>query len=89
MEQVNGIIRKICIGDIKEGITYKKGQKMFGGVITIMDIVRDEAYHTHYGRVRYDIYVKKNNSEYTRLWKSFLDVPMTIEYDIEIEKNGS
>ena len=86
MDIANGIIRKITIGDLKEGITYKRNQKMLGGILTIVDIVKDEAFFREYGKIRYDIYICKNNSEYSRLWKSFIDVPVGLEYDIEIEK---
>ena len=82
---MNGIIRKISIGDIKEGITYKKGQTMFGGTIRVIEILKNEDYVREHGKVRYDIYIKKSDCEYIRLWKSFIDVPMAIEYDVEVE----
>jgi hypothetical protein len=82
---MNGIIRKISIGDIKNGITYKKGQDMFGGTIKVIEIIKNEDYIREYGKIRYDIYIKRYDCEYIRLWKSFLDMPMAIEYDVEVE----
>ena len=31
MEAINPIIRKITIGDLKQGLTYQVGQRMLGG----------------------------------------------------------
>ena len=33
IESINPIIRKITIGDLKQGLTYKVGQLMNGGYI--------------------------------------------------------
>ena len=89
--ELNGIIRKITLGDIKEGITYKRDQKMrvphSNAYLEIIDIVKDDEYFNHYGKVRFNIFVKPSNSDYARLWKSFIDTPVSIEYDIKIEEN--
>tara|TARA_R100000388_G_C7179114_1_gene127747 strand:- start:347 stop:628 length:282 start_codon:yes stop_codon:yes gene_type:complete len=87
--ELNGIIRKITLGDIKEGITYKKGQKMrvpnSNAYLEIIDITRDDEYFNYYNKTRFNVFVKPSNEEYTRLWKSFIDTPVSIEYDIKIE----
>ena len=36
-------------------------------------------------KIRYDIFIKKNDCKYIRLWKSFIDVPVAVEYDVEVE----
>jgi len=38
IESINPIIRKITIGDLKQGLTYKVGQKMLGGSVEITAI---------------------------------------------------
>ena len=82
---MNGIIRKISIGDVKTGITYKKGQTMFGDTIRVMEILHNDDYRINTGKIRYDIFIKKTDCEYIRLWKSFIDVPVAVEYDGEVE----
>jgi|TARA_R100000234_G_C4973133_1_gene167245 hypothetical protein len=82
---MNGIIRKISIGDIKTGITYKKNQMMFGNSIQVMEILHNEDFRANTGKTRYDIFIKKNDCKYIRLWKSFIDVPVAVEYDVEVE----
>ena len=42
MEILSGIIRKIVIGDIKNGITYVVGQPIMRGQAKITAIVHDE-----------------------------------------------
>ena len=53
---MNGIIRKISIGDIKTGITYKKGQHMFGNTIEVIEILHNDDYRINTGKTRYDIW---------------------------------
>ena len=43
LESINPIIRKITIGDLKQGLTYKVGQLMHSGSIEITAIIQDEA----------------------------------------------
>ena len=42
MELISGIIRKITIGDIKDGITYVVGQPIMRGRAKITAIVQDD-----------------------------------------------
>jgi hypothetical protein len=63
---MNGIIRKISIGDIKTGITYKKNQMMFGNSIQVMEILHNEDFRANTGKTRYDIFIKKNDCKYIR-----------------------
>ena len=44
MELVHGIIRKITVGDIKDGITYVVGQPIMRGRAKITAIVQDDLY---------------------------------------------
>ena len=80
-----GIIRKITLGDTKTGMTYKKGQYMFNNTIKIIEILHNHDFRYNTGKPRYDIYIKKSDCEFIRLWKSVIDVPVTIEYDVEVE----
>ena len=79
-----GIIRKISIGDIKEGITYKLHQSMMGGRIYIEQILQDLDYIENYGILKYDVYVSENGSDNIRVWKSFSNAEVAIEYDISV-----
>ena len=83
--EARGIIRKITIGDLKEGITYKVGQAMLGGQITIKSIIQDPDYLNKTGVNRYDILVSQQNAGVARLWKTFENMPVSIEYDINEE----
>jgi hypothetical protein len=85
----SGIIRKISIGDIKEGITYKVGQSMLGGRITIEQIMQDLESLQDYGINKFDVFVSENGSDNVRIWKSFMNVPTSIEFDISIENETS
>lgn len=78
-----GIIRKISVGDIKEGITYKVGQSMMGGRLYIEQILQDIDYLATYGISKYDVYVSENDSD-LRIWKSFENQSVSVEYDIAI-----
>jgi hypothetical protein len=75
-----GIIRKISIGDIKEGITYKVGQEMLGGRLIIEEIIRN--LDVPESIIQYDVNVSQRGSNHVRLWKSFINVPTSVEYDI-------
>ena len=81
-----GIIRKISIGDIKEGITYKLHQNMMGGRIFIEEILQDFDYLLRFGIEKFDILVSENGSKNVRIWKSFKNVPNSIEYDISVHE---
>lgn len=81
---MDAIIRKISVGDVKTGITYKKGQYMFNNSICVIEILHNDDYRANTGRTRYDIFIKKTDCEYIRLWKSFIDVPIAVEYDVEV-----
>jgi len=80
---VEGLIRKISIGDIKEGITYKVGQEMMGGRLTIEQILCNLDIPAP--NVMYEVYVSERSADEVRLWKQFVNVPVSLEYDISIE----
>ena len=83
MEAINPIIRKITIGDLKQGLTYKVGQVMFYGNMTVTAIIQDEAAWYKHQQVVYDVYVQKKGEDFSRPWKRFFDQPTAIEFDIE------
>ena len=84
--KAEGIVRKISIGDLKNGITYKVGQEMGGGRMTITEIKLDVETTDEIGTTKYDITVMEHGSEYHRKWKSFIGMPVTVEYDIDEEQ---
>tara|TARA_R100000458_G_C8072126_1_gene110455 strand:+ start:230 stop:511 length:282 start_codon:yes stop_codon:yes gene_type:complete len=83
LESINPIIRKITIGDLKQGLTYQVGQLMLGGQMEITAIIQDEAAWYKHQQVVYDVYVKADGEEFSRPWKRFFDQPTAIEFDIK------
>ena len=84
METINPIIRKITIGDLKQGLTYQVGQKMLGGSLKITAIIQDEAAWYKNQQVVYDVYIKKETEEFSRPWKRFFSQPTAIEYNTDV-----
>ena len=90
MEILSGIIRKIVIGDIKNGITYVVGQPIMRGQAKISAIVQDEMYFIRYKMLKFNIYIKREGSETSELWKAFFEltgVEYNIDYKDEYEVN--
>lgn len=83
MESINPVIRKITIGDLKEGLTYKVGQRMLGGTMEVTAIIQDEAAWFKHQQVVYDVYIKKDWEEFSRPWKRFFSQPTAIEYNTD------
>ena len=83
LEAINPIIRKITIGDLKQGLTYQVGQLMLNGTMEITAIIQDEAAWYKHQQVVYDVYVKTDADEFSRPWKRFFDQPTAIEFDIK------
>ena len=84
MEALNPIIRKITIGDLKKGLTYQVGQKMLGGSLEVTAIIQDEAAWYKHQQVVYDVYIKKDDEEFSRPWKRFFSQPTAIEYNTAV-----
>ena len=83
------LIRKLTIGDLKNGMNYLVGQPVMGGNAKITDIIEDEAYFREYNIIRYNVYVKKLSDGYIYLWKDFKQQPIAIEYNLNYEKYES
>ena len=81
-----GVIRKITIGDLKNGMNYIVGQTVMNGKAKITDIIEDEAYFREYGLIRYNVYVKRFDDGWTYLWKDFKNQPVAIEYNLNFEE---
>ena len=81
--EAQGIIRKISIGDLKEGLTYVVGQSQNRGRMEIVQILHDTAYLADFGINKYDVYVQKNGADVVMVWKSFMNGQITVEYDID------
>jgi len=82
-----GLIRKISVGDLKNGITYVVGQPVFGGRAEITEIRLDVDGSTARGCAKYDVLVMKVGSDVSRLWKSFEDMKVAVEYELEEAKD--
>ena len=90
MELINGLIRKIVVGDIKDGITYVVGQPIMRGKAKISAIVQDEMYFIRYKMLKFNIYIKMEGSETSELWKAFFEltgVEDNLDYKEEYEVN--
>ena len=81
------IIRKITIGDLKQGLTYQVGQKMKAGEIEVTAIIQDERTWIKNQQVVYDVYVKIKGEDVSRPWKRFFNQPTAIEYKVDISKD--
>lgn len=84
MEKTRALVRKITKGDFKQGLSYCIGQKMRtpAGEIEVVDIVIDTEWQQTYGKIRYNVYVEVDNM--IRIWKSFPEHDVTLEYDLSI-----
>jgi|TARA_R100001129_G_scaffold165509_1_gene132286 hypothetical protein len=86
MELINGIIRKIIIGDIKDGITYVVGQPIMRGQAKITAIVQDDLYFYKYNMLKFNVFIKMEDSESSELWKSFFSIT-GVEYNLNYEEH--
>ena len=84
--EAQGIIRKISIGDLKEGITYVVGQKMMRGELLLEQILHDVDYLANFGINKYDVYVSEVGTDNVHVWKSFMNGQISVEYDININE---
>lgn len=82
-----GIIRKIVVGSNpkNEGMSYQVNYPI--GSLFVTEIIEDVNHFHLFGRIRFLIYVKKPNEDYSILWKALEGVPVTIEYDISKSEN--
>lgn len=80
-----GLIRKITKGDFRTGLSYYIGQRLKTpiGEIVIVDITIDSAWAEQYGTMRYNLYAETD--DYIKVWKSFPEHDVTIEYDLGVE----
>ena len=78
-----GLIRKVSVGDLKNGITYVVGQPVFGGRAEITEIRLDVDGSMARGCAKYDILVMKSGADVSRLWKSFEGMSVAVEYELE------
>lgn len=80
LDNVN--IRKIIIGDIKEGIPYTVGQKILKHEeVYINKIIRDENAKFIFGNVAYLIYTKREGKQ-EKIWKLIEKQPVVVEFII-------
>ena len=85
MEAINGIIRKITGGDIKDGITYVVGQPIMRGQAKITAIVQDDMYFYKYNMLKFNIYIQMADKEDSELWKSFFELT-GVEYNLDYKE---
>ena len=85
MELINGIIRKITVGDIKDGITYVVGQPIMRGQAKITAIVQDDMYFYKYNMLKLNVFIKMENEEESELWKSFFKIT-GVEYNLDYKE---
>jgi hypothetical protein len=75
-----GEIRKITIGDVKNGFSFSVGTvvNVGGDEIKISKIVRDENSFFIFGSILYVIYVKNSNGE-EKIWNYIENQPVRVE----------
>jgi|TARA_R110002020_G_scaffold188209_1_gene386909 hypothetical protein len=86
MELISGIIRKITIGDIKDGITYVVGQPIMRGRAKITAIVQDDLYFYKYNMLKFNVFIKMEDSDTSEMWKSFFTIT-GVEYNLDYEEH--
>tara|TARA_R100000664_G_scaffold26740_1_gene37040 strand:+ start:391 stop:654 length:264 start_codon:yes stop_codon:yes gene_type:complete len=82
---MEGIIRKITVGDIKDGITYVVGQPIMRGKAKITAIVQDDMYFYKYNMLKFNIYIKMEDEEDSEIWKSFFKIT-GVEYNLDYKE---
>ena len=85
MELINGIIRKITVGDFKDGITYVVGQPIMRNKETITAIVQDDMYFYKYNILKFNVFIKMEDKEESEMWKSFFEIT-GVEYNLNYEE---
>ena len=85
MELVSGIIRKITVGDIKDGITYVVGQPIMRGKAKITAIVQDDLYFHKYNMLKFNVFIRMDGEEQSEMWKSFFNLT-GVEYNLEYKE---
>ena len=85
MELINGIIRKVTVGDIKDGITYVVGQPIMRGQAKITAIVQDDMYFYKYNMLKFNVFIKMENEEESEMWKSFFKIT-GVEYNLDYKE---
>ena len=85
MELVHGIIRKITVGDIKDGITYVVGQPIMRGRAKITAIVQDDLYFHKYKMLKFNVFIKMEDEEDSEMWKSFFNLT-GVEYNLDYKE---
>lgn len=82
-----GRIKKICVGDPKNGMHYRLDQTVMRnnpteGVIT--SIQEDVVNFLHYGMKSYVIYVKPRDTSYPEfLWRRYEGQPVDVVYEAQ------
>jgi hypothetical protein len=82
-----GVIHKIVIGnDQLNGLVFRVGQEAIKGSGNVVHlIIEDEGNYHLFGNVRYFVFYKTPAGE-ERLWKSYVGVPVGIEYETNSTK---
>lgn len=83
-------IRKITIGsDMKGGMHYVIGTKYKtpSGNFTLSNIIYDERHWMKYGTLKVDLYIVMAKEDSEILWKSFQDMPIAFEYNLNKTSN--
>jgi hypothetical protein len=82
MKRPTGTIRKITLGtNPLMGLAFTVGQEAIkGSGNTVSQIIEDTDNYYSFGTVRYFVYYKTKKGD-EKLWKSFVEIPVIIEYD--------
>jgi hypothetical protein len=77
---MDGVIRKVVVGDIKHGMSYSVGQH-FNNAGVVQEIFIDDAFFDEYGTMTVVVSVEAEGV--VRDWKRFPLAMCNIEYDLD------
>lgn len=77
---MDGVVRKVVVGDIKNGMSYSVGQR-FDKVGDIAEIYIDDDFYEAYGIATVVVTVDDGNA--IEEWKRFPLVTCNLEYELE------
>lgn len=84
-KRATGVIRKIVIGmNPTAGLSYEVGKEFRTpeGIITVTEIVEDQANYYFFGNIRYYVYGKKQSDSVSKVWKFIEKMPVMVEFEI-------
>jgi hypothetical protein len=82
MPSIRAKIRKLTLGSNPKdnGIAFQVGNRAGGDEYIISEILEDTNHFFSFGSVRFLVFIQSVSNNQTFLWKSFQDLPTSVEY---------